>query len=592
MRKIFPIILFALLFPGISNAAEAVLPETMVGQTKVEVQGMNVDGITAIQFCGTVETNNPVTFDFVNGNKSYGSCSGFITPDTNEGVWHNVSNVEGYLDGNHRSGLNKIAFGFETVRSISSKPITKIILDIGAGDPLSSSSNPPSAGMNTFRWTDQPIVITANTAYSTQYAKGTNADPAVGTISHLNIRFQVFSEYGATPIKDMGLVSTILDNGGEYKKSSVVYGPGTGKHFTPVNNGDGIGDVLAAAMTVDARAGQPTTSRTYYGALIGGESVFNYLNDNGQTLSVATTGSNPYGYEPFGFEQTTLNQCLLGIIVGTSPSRCFVPNSQENNVEVMNSRTYSGYQTIETAVLLYPQKSLIAGNAHLGAANLDNFAYWGRNIVSTEGSTFGSEAFISIGGYKTSTASQATLDTSSVEYQNYLDKTNILFGEGKSVPANGLSGTVWGLQAKDQFNSTLKDDAPIFPDGKVWKISGDVNIAPNTTITYNGIGTVIIDGNLSIGSGVKIRSLNSGDRLGIIVINSHDVSFGGGNTIDLALFDDGIVTIGGSNSEFIGSFVGRDFNFGGGSNNRFYYDKNLDDGWPPGFRDLNMPHQN
>ncbi len=328
------------------------------------------------------------------------------------------------------------------------------------------------------------------------------------------------------------------------------------------------------------------------------------------------------GYDLFGFENDNLVNCVAGIVLAKSPFRCFITNSKYSNVNIMTSRSYinnaSGDPVIEIATLFYPPKNLIVGDSYLGSSDLDNFAYWGRNLTETGGGVGASglnETFWGLTGYTPSANARATLDTASSSYQEYIRRITELKNEAQRISISDLNNSAtWWLQSDSTIGSGTNNTAK-YPNGKVWLVTKPANVQPfelSGSHTFNGIGTIIFESTLSIGSGVTIKPFNNSSeyKLGLITVNHPDdatkttggINLSGNNTIFAAIFSAGSLlnsspipsssnfTFNGDNVNLAGSFVSRNFNFNARSYIRFYYDKRFSDGWPPGFRYLNMPH--
>ncbi len=79
----------------------------------------------------------------------------------------------------------------------------------------------------------------------------------------------------------------------------------------------------------------------------------------------------------------------------------------------------------------------------------------------------------------------------------------------------------------------------------------------------------------------------------VLKVEKGNCAFAGNSTIKAVFFcqNDFAIINNGNNADFTGSFVARAFNLPEISKNiRFYYQANLDNKWPPGFRELNLPY--
>lgn len=304
----------------------------------------------------------------------------------------------------------------------------------------------------------------------------------------------------------------------------------------------------------------------------------------------------------FGFDKENLMRCVNGLIISKIFSSCFIKNMDTDNIQVMTSRTYyNGAPGTEVATLLYPSNSLIVGDANLGGSDPNNFAYWGRHLaISSNGST-SPESYWGISGYTMNPDAQATL--SGAEYDKFSEKIKILEGEATklSTATNLLTGN-WYLQTSQNTmyipDSVAGAGQSKYPEGRVWRQSPFIMEAGGPgalikiggSVTYHDKGTIIIPGDLTIQDDTILKPVSGqNDRLGIIVTGN--VTIGRNCDVQASIFSKETISMAGSNTTMRGSFVAKNFNIPATSTNlRFYYDYNLNDAWPPGFRYLNMPH--
>lgn len=381
-------------------------------------------------------------------------------------------------------------------------------------------------------------------------------------------------------------------------------------------NGDGT---FKTAVTVDAGGKQP------YGLAIADFSgddrldvvTTNYSlsNDISILTNITNSLSDPAsGYSPFGFNKDYLQGdngnlvgCLAGIVfnVINPQTRCYVSNNKSTqNISVMTSRTYvgsspspSGTPVSEIAALLYPPKPLLVGDAYLGGMDPTNFAYWGRNLTQNSGATYGtsSDSFLGI-NYSDPNSynknAQASLDSTGTEYLKYKAKIDLAKSEATVASATISTPGKWFLQSNGGgTGNDIENNNEVltkYPDGRIWKSSGDLTLTG--AFTYQGKGTVIVQGDLTISANTSILPSDVTSRLGFIVYGN--VTIVGNNNIQAAILSLGGsgITIQGSNVNLLGSFVATDFSIPATGNTRIYYDPALDTAWPPGFKDLKMPH--
>lgn len=329
--------------------------------------------------------------------------------------------------------------------------------------------------------------------------------------------------------------------------------------------------------------------KMHYGGFMGSEIVYNYNKATGQTISAdenytkdQTLSDNGRGYDYFGYNVGYLSSCIGGILAGVSKSTCFIRNNISSTYKAVSSRTYVNTVASNEISVLFNPKVLISGDVYLGGSNLDDFSYWGRNLAQTKGDGSDSSAFIGVGGYTLNPESQSVFSGSQAE--DYFSKVDRLNGEGKTAPTIPNPSQLY-LQGSNLV-SLGADETEIYPDGKVWTISGDTSL---NGATYRGVGTIIVDGDLTISSGSTINPFNQSSRLGIIVTGN--LTIGSNCKIRAAILSLNNIDFG-SNNEMTGSFVARTFSNlldVNVNSNKFFYDYNFDNSWPPGFRYLDMP---
>jgi len=288
----------------------------------------------------------------------------------------------------------------------------------------------------------------------------------------------------------------------------------------------------------------------------------------------------------FGFDQDNLVKCVNGIVTGNSLDNCFISNNiNTNGIRVMNSKTYAGGNpAMELATLLYPSKTVI-GDVY---GSLSNFAFWGKSVNQGSGVTSSNSDAAYRVGYAINPSAQAKWD--GAEFTKNDAKIDVLKGEAPTLTSASIGSIgTWYMQSTTNIGNSDQSDASKTPEGKVWYVNGNLTISNDKT--YRGKGTIIVNGNLIINSGVDIQPYASGqNRLGFIVIGSGNVTAAGNNKINTTIYCRNTFNVNGSNNTFIGSFVANAFGGLAGSNIRFYYDYAFDEAWPPGFKYLNMPH--
>ncbi|MEI6498704.1 MAG: hypothetical protein WCO23_01950 [bacterium] len=280
---------------------------------------------------------------------------------------------------------------------------------------------------------------------------------------------------------------------------------------------------LPTVMTGQTTVTQKMTdgNKYYYGGLVGNEAVLNY---NNQTT---------VGFESNASTGTGLAKCLSNDL--RRIPLCFTLSVKPNSdaVKLMKSRTrINGVDTIEISTLFYASK-LIAGDVFSGSTDINGYAFWGNNLVQSANDLSGSDAQLKVGGYAINNKAQsAMIDTAgndTTTTTQFIDKINQLASNGTELPNEILSelakddGAI-SLYLQAAGNAIGKDvfqgDAGLNPEGKVWVVDGDLTIGSNKNIKYFGLGTIIVKGNLVVGSGAQILPNNGNkDYLGLMAKN-------------------------------------------------------------------------
>lgn len=262
-------------------------------------------------------------------------------------------------------------------------------------------------------------------------------------------------------------------------------------------------------------------SKFVYGGMTGNEAILNYNPDYkiGFDKNALTTG-NCY------------NQNLNPALSPVYGLNCFVfPGLiHQDAVNLMTSWTYvldangDRKRKLETAALSYSSRT-ISGDAYSVDSFLNNFKFWGRNLAQSGGSVSNTQATWKFGNYIQNPDAQSTWTSS--ETKEYMAKLDTLARNAivLSPPALLTSNSQWSLQSSGQSPSSFESnnnsagvDKPKYPEGKVWLVNGDLLI--NRSITYYGVGTIIVRGNIYIMPGYNILPHDEKtDHLGIIVLN-------------------------------------------------------------------------
>lgn len=319
---------------------------------------------------------------------------------------------------------------------------------------------------------------------------------------------------------------------------------------------------------------------TYFGGMTGNEAIFNY--DSSVLL---------------GFNSARLTNSASQVPAGcydldflVAPSQCFILSPGSTSIQAMVSRTSVDNNTkLETAAILYPT-NLVIGDVSTDGSYLDNFAFYGRNLnQSSRSSTSGDFATWELANYTFNPQAQASYSEREKAY--FDNKINNLVGEGKVV-AEGVvknNHNIWYLQSSSGLTGGNLE-ANIYPEGKIWGIDpgNDGAVTLRGDYRYQGTGTLVIDGSLTIFGNTSILPAGASDSLGIIVRG--DVTIWGNVKLNAAVFATGTINISGNIVDAQGSYVAGGFDIPSSRRYvRFRYDYKLDDNWPPGFRFFSMP---
>ncbi len=269
------------------------------------------------------------------------------------------------------------------------------------------------------------------------------------------------------------------------------------------------------------------------------------LTQNGKNYFGGVTGNyavlNNSSSPDFGFrnDQKCVKSDGTLVIQSITSPKCFVLTSSNSAVNLLTSRSFirigtNDEQAIYELPALYFSKSTIAGDV-FGNIDYSKFSFWGNNT-----STSGDSAWTT-SGYAMNPKSQSSwLDSSgsgTTAYNSYYAKIRAMADNGKVFsPAdttylNSSTDIHIYLQSKDiASSSSANDETNLYPEGKTWIVdatsynpttNGDLSIS-NTSgkrkITYHGIGTILVKGNVDVAANVEIMPATDKDKLGIISI--------------------------------------------------------------------------
>ena len=356
--------------------------------------------------------------------------------------------------------------------------------------------------------------------------------------------------------------------------------------------------VLAVAKT-EAASGFPEIMSGMTTVTINGQKVYGGLGGNYAILNNDSNSS--YGFKisaanTFLWQQGCLNQTFVGVsglcfILGTGT----LGQGNAGTGRLMTAKTtVDGATVYEIPALLFNGVNI---NGDVSGSLSYLLRFWSpANLYKGGDLTDGN--IWNLGSYAFNPAAQVVRTSS--QFSQYHDKMLTLAGSAANVPEDtGIftTGGLMYLQGSNIMTDSLNSESGSYPDGKVWSVNGglvdgNVTIAANKKITFKGVGTIIIKGNLTVGSGASFVPADASSRLGIIVLHNNaggkgSCVFSGGNTVSMMTYCENTLSAS-NNSLFIGSFVANQFNITGNSL-QFTYDPAFDSSQPPGFRNLAMP---
>ena len=329
-----------------------------------------------------------------------------------------------------------------------------------------------------------------------------------------------------------------------------------------------------------------TGGNEYYGGMTGSEAIVNFDPNFIET--------DLLGFNEADLIGTVSNRSNCYLLNLAQISDCYKLTPSNSPFSLLTSKTsINGVSILETAALLYPSK-IISGDAYSNDDSMADFNFYGRNLyASKDADAANSDATWKEGSYDLNPDAQASYEDEQRDY--YVGRIEEITQEAsfdQSYAGDLVGSTKWYLQSKRMPSNNSKSNS--YPEGKTWRVVPNASESTVTfsdkDYTYHDKGTIIIDGNLRLENGAKIeRAIGEEDTLGIIVLGK--VEFMGNNIVEAALFSTNRINVLGDNVEMRGSFVAKEYLIGV---NRFgikiFYDFNLENNWPPGFRYFDMPH--
>jgi len=276
---------------------------------------------------------------------------------------------------------------------------------------------------------------------------------------------------------------------------------------------------------------------TYYGGMTGNEVVLNY---------------DPNFSELTGFNQSYLAPSSTGLscylMQLNQVPECYKITPSSNIIGIMTSRTsVNGSVGLETAALLYPPK-IVIGDVYSESYNFSGFDFFGRNLYkSGDSDSAGSNATWTEQNYTFNSEAQSSFSGEEQDY--YLERIELLEGEADHNPSNAnlLKNTTTGWNLQNSTITGSSSEATLYPEGKVWYAEGDLTLKPDSEYEYSGIGTIVVNGRLTMERGAKLLPKNSQSSLGIIVRGP--VYLNGNNRVRAAVFAENMVYVNSDNIE-------------------------------------------
>lgn len=339
-------------------------------------------------------------------------------------------------------------------------------------------------------------------------------------------------------------------------------------------------------------------NKTYYGGTTGNFTIYNYPGD-----------------EILGFDEDSLitdSTCFSNIIfICFALKKGVLGDSAytDRAVSLLKSKTYVHNEVVLETPVLFMHSKVLVGDAYF--PDYSNFAFWGKGLAIQKGDPNGGTdlgATWQLGNYALNP--DAKIAWSGDEMAKYvkhigdLNNKSTLISSTNDDDYSVTNPEIWTLDNSSTSNSitaTAANDG-VYPEGRVWRVEkstgSDItkNLNLNANITYRNKGTIIVNGDLNVAAGVKIKAYSEDSKLGIIVLGN--VTLGGNNDIEAKIFclgdptdldavESGNFETTGNNINIYGSVVARSFSIDN-SNIRFFFDQSVNN-MPPGFNYLDMP---
>ena len=264
--------------------------------------------------------------------------------------------------------------------------------------------------------------------------------------------------------------------------------------------------------------------KVYYGGLTGNYAILN------NTSTPDLGFSNDPKYLP-GCQKSD-GTIITPTIASAACFSLSVSGARNIGVKLISSRTTVKVGTdevqtvLELPALYFGVTNTVIGDT-FGKIDYSKFAFWGNSTSSSGDSAW------STSGYTINPNSQSSwLQTSggttadSTSYSTYYAKVRALADNATSLTnlnigyMNGSLSSQIYLQGSDVMSSISKNnEVAKYPEGKIWVVDHDLNLEQSgATITYYGVGTIIVKGNINVDPSIKIIAGDNQSKLGIISI--------------------------------------------------------------------------
>lgn len=272
------------------------------------------------------------------------------------------------------------------------------------------------------------------------------------------------------------------------------------------------------------------------------------------------------------------------------PTSAFDPAYANDQVLTWNLKT-EAVSDIKRSQIVYfkllPHPILINGDIYSGK-NIENLSLTSGSVASANGVINVSGTNYKIGSYSNNDWQRIITIVTQTKDRLQNERSTALNG------FNTITNNTWVLDSTDN-NYPWGESSNNYPDGRVWFVNGDLTLGefpnlfqPLGTTTFQGKGTIIVNGNVNIRNNIQYSSaINS--SLGIIATG--DINIEQANNLVGYYFTPGTVNIdrgANRNLNYNVNITAGNIIFSGNSQLTINPDKNSNNP-PPGFQKLIMP---